>query len=60
MRVACCPGTKQRPGQGAQLYDRLGNGVRIMAPRGLQLFSLDQFGDHFSGIPHLMDAQQRA
>jgi hypothetical protein len=31
------------------LRDRLGNGVSIMAPRGLQISSPNQFGDHFTG-----------
>ena len=31
------------------LGDHLGNGVSIMAPRRLQIFSPNQFGDHFTG-----------
>ena len=31
------------------LGDRLGNGVSIMAPRGLQISSPNQFGDHLTG-----------
>jgi hypothetical protein len=30
------------------LGDRLRYGVSIMAPRGLQISSLDQFGDHLT------------
>jgi hypothetical protein len=30
------------------LGDRLHYGVSIMAPRGLQISSLDQFGDHLT------------
>jgi hypothetical protein len=31
------------------LGDRLGNGVSVMAPGGLQISSPNQFGDHFAG-----------